>query len=177
VIEFKYINRKLRLTTWVIEFVILTPLGLFFLLCFWTKGSEVSHSTLLESFFGFSEQWRTVGYIGFPITFATWVVLPFYLLRKNGTLRLSTEKIQLTTKGRTTDFDTSLITKLAITKDIPFAGDERSPSQQAGRLQFSYGSQDYDLEFTPTTVNDYKNMIPITQSWKEKISGYKEEYR
>ena len=177
VIEFKFINRKLRILTWIIEFIILTPLGLFFLLCFWTKGSEVTNFTLLESFFGVSEYWRTVGYIGFPVTFFLWVVLPFYLLRKNGTIRISTEKIQLITKSRTIDFDTSLITDLILTKDIPFAGDDRSPAQQAGRLRFRYGSQLYDLEFKPKTIDDYKNLVPVSQVWKEKISGYKKVYK
>lgn len=176
-IELKFVNRKVRLNVWVIQFIILTSLMWFFIICFYTKGSYEYKNTLLENLFDVDEYWRTVGYIGFPITLILLFVVPKYMLRKTGILKVSNEKIEISDKGRNSVYYTSSISEMIFTKDLPFKGDDRSRSRKAGRIQFKYGSEKCDFEFNPKTENDYKNLIPVTQYWQENITGFKVKYK
>lgn len=148
----------------------------FFIVCFYT-GKSGSNTTLLERFFETDQYWRTIGYIGFPITFILLFIVPKIMLRKTGVLKVSYDKIELSDKGRNLVYHISSISEMTFTKDVPFKGDSRSRSQRAGRLQFTYGKEKCDFEFNPKTENDYKDLIPATQYWKENINGFKVKYK
>ena len=65
-IELKFVNRKVRLTAWVIQFVILIPLMCFFIICFYTKGSYEYKNTLLENLFDVEEYCISEGWVKVP---------------------------------------------------------------------------------------------------------------
>lgn len=172
-IELPYVDRKKRLTVRFVEVAILIPLGVFFLMCGYVKYDE----TIAEQLFGFERYWRTIGWIGVAIAFILYVTLARIVLYKKGTVKIGTDKIEVSTRNGSLAYETSRITNLTFTKDIPYETDERTDSQKASRLTFNYQGRTIDLELRTYHKSDFDQLLPISKHWRENIQEYRETYK
>ena len=156
----------------MVELIILIPAGIFFLLCAYAKYDE----TLMEQFFGFEHYWRTIGWIGAPTSGILYIVLSRLTLYGAGTVKIGTDKIEISSKSNFESYDVSRITDLTFKKDIPHQTDERTDSQKASRLTFNYQGRTVDLELRTFKKADFEQLIPITKHWRDNIKGYRETY-
>ncbi|MEQ8713467.1 MAG: hypothetical protein RIC80_10635 [Cyclobacteriaceae bacterium] len=173
VIELPYVDRKKRLTVRFVEVAILIPLGIFFLACGYAKYDE----TIAEQLFGFERYWRTIGWIGVAIVFILYVTLARIVLYKKGTVKIGTDKIVVSTRNGSLTYETTRMTNLTFTKDIPYETDERTDSQKASRLTFNYQGRTIDLELRTYYKSDFDQLLPISKYWRENVQDYKETYK
>lgn len=172
-IELPYVDRNKRIMVRAIEVGLCLPLGLFFLLCIYYKYDE----TILEQLFGLESYWRTIGWIGLPIVIILYVILGRIILTKNGDIKISADKIELSKKGHTETFYTSGISKMTLIKDIPYRSDDRSDSQKASRLIFNYQGLEIDIEFKTYKISEIEELGVISNHWKDIIKDYNETYK
>lgn len=173
-IELEYINRKKRHAIKYLELGILPPLALFFYAAAYAGEYD---ETLAEQWFDFPEYWRGIGWIGLAITVLVYSTLGPVLLSKNGKVCLSEEKIELIRSGENQTFETSKITDLIFTKDLPQEDDERNESRKASRLTFNYQGRKVDLELRILDKSESDQLHPISKYWRANVKGYREKYR
>lgn len=170
--EFQFIDRKKRLIVRFIE-IIFFSLSMFFI-GFVARKYE---KTLFENLFEIEKYWRTIGWIGIPISFLMYLFTQKIIKFRNGRLFLNDDRIELVTNNRKSTFLISNIDKMIISVDVPYDGDDRMDSQKASRLRFSSFNQKYDLEVSTRTKDELDNFGTYANNWKEKISNYKKEYK
>lgn len=170
--ELQYIDRNKRLTVRLIE-IVFASLSFFFLGCIYRKYD----STIYEDLLGFEEYWRTIGWIGLPISFLMYLFTQKILPFRNGKVILADDKIELLTKTSKSTFQISNIDNMIVSVDVPYEGDERLNSQKASRLRFSSFSRKYDLEVSTRTKDELDNFGNYVNNWKGKIKEFKKEYQ
>ena len=169
-----YINRSKRLWTRVLQVVILGLLA-FSLAAIYVKYE--GEGTLLEDLFGFERYWRTIGWVGLPVSFVLYLFIDHLIKYKRGKVLLSEDKIVLTEKHRRGTFHTSQIDSMRVIKDLPYEGDERTDTQKASRLIFYMDNRRYDLELSTPHKADIDNLRPVLHHWKHVLKDYKETNR
>ena len=134
-------------------------------------------STIFEDLFGFERYWRTIGWIGLPISCIMYLFTQKIIKFRNGIIILDDSKIELRAKARTSTFQVSNIDKMVISVDVPYEGDDRMDSQKGSRLRFSSFNRKYDLEVSTRTKDELDSFGDYINIWKEKITDLKKEYK